>query len=279
LKTYLVSFDTETTNADPKTAGIVQLAYIVDEVDLEDNSFKRVNEVNVLCKPDCPLTEEASKIHGITEDMLVNCCTQFEAVQNFVKLLTDLSFVDTVILCGQNSLAFDLKILERVYPSFDWNQFYHIDTYLAAIRLYPDAPNHQLSTLAVLLNLRTKQEVEEGAHDALFDIEMVRELILPMMQSYSNKDYDLLQEDRVEFTGDFEDDLIAFSQWLLTPAVHRKIHFGKHKGKLYGRGKFEDRAKYVPKFYIEFIVDKFDSPLPDLVATIQHHYNLRFKNA
>lgn len=278
MTTYLVSFDTETTHADPSTAGIVQLAYIVERLN-QDGELEPISEVNVLCKPDCALTEEASKIHGIKEEDLVNAPTQYEVVSALVETLRKLTEQGTVILCGQNSLAFDLKILQRIFPEYGWSTFYHVDTYLAAIRLYPDAPNHQLSTLAVYLNLRSKAEVDEGAHDALFDIKMVREIIPPMLESYRNRDYDLIEEHYFAATEDFAQSLIAFSSWLEKPAVHRKIHFGKHKGKLYGRGKFDERSKYVPRFYIEFIAEKFDSPLPDLVATLKYHYNLRFRNA
>jgi DNA polymerase III epsilon subunit-like protein len=263
----IIAFDTETTTADPKTTRVVQLAAIKVTEGQEEVI------VNCICDPERVISAEAEAIHGISQARVAGQVKDHVAVCRLTEQLAQLALETSVILAGHNSIGFDTKIVYRLAeksPSRElWNRLPHIDTYIAAIRLLPDSPNHQLSTLAVHYGLVSKEEAETKAHDALFDIGMVVKLI-PLLLSEYKKQF-LNDEFAVVSLTDFAD-------WLKIPMVLKRIHFGKHRGKLYGRGKYEDRHLYIPSFYINFITEKFTNPLPDLAATIKHHYGKDFTN-
>lgn len=272
---HVIYFDTETTSAEPETTRVVQFAAMI-----VNTVTNHTETINTLLNPEAAISEEAQKIHGISKEMVEN-----EPVdRSFFSTLTEeieerMAKGDTFVLAGQNSIGFDAFILDRlVKESRDiqgyedcesdtiWKLLPHIDTYIAAVRLFPRLENHQLSTLAQHFGFASKEDIEQNAHDAMYDIRMVREVLEYLKEAY------LIKEDDVN-----DGNYLELAAWIAKPKIWERIPFGMHKGKLFGRGKYGDRHLYVPSFYINFIVDKFTNPLPDLVLTIRHFYGKEFR--
>lgn len=273
IKQHLFIFDTETTGPEPSEARVVQFAGRLITDDFSSGKVTR-EEIYCLCNPGVPINPEAEKIHGISQEMASKAEPDYEVILKVTEKLKSLiSNGDRVVLAGQNSIGFDSIILDRIYreqtgeESSIWTTLPHIDTYIGFVRLFPDLANHQLSTIAQAFNHFTEEEIQAGAHDALFDITMVEAILETMVIEYVRSVPECLLGDYLEI-----------AEWIATPKIWTKIPFGKHKGKKFGRGSFAERQSYVPSFYIDFIVNKFTNPLPDLVATIRHHYGKEFKN-
>lgn len=171
-----------------------------------------------------------------------------EVVRELGEYIASAEGREEVTLAGHNSLSFDLPILERL-TSTVYRDLPHIDTLILAQRLLPNAPNHKLSGLTVHLGLGDGA----GAHDALEDIRMVLKLI-----DYLSKE-----------TGKSFDEL---AEWTRVPCVLKTCGIGKNKGKPWGQEK-----GCVPWFFVNWMVDNWDSASLDMQATILHHYGKRFK--
>lgn len=109
----LIGFDTETTGADPKTARIIQAAFIDDQL-----------EYVALMNPDIPIPEEATKVHGITNEMLSDASPSATEIRilhcQFTRKAKDVPVVifnccyDWPLLlnaCARISVEFDFKPL------------------------------------------------------------------------------------------------------------------------------------------------------------------------
>lgn len=246
-------FDFETTSAKPETTRAVQLAEIL----IENGSITR--ESNWLCNPEVDIHHEASEVHGITPDMVKDMPPDYERAAVFANMLLD----QQPILATHNGTTFDLPILQRLaimggVENFDVSLFNHIDTLVCATRLWPHAPNHKLSNvsdnpkdqgLIQFLKLGTG----EGAHDALEDIKMVYMLIQHIISI------------------GVSDNLEQLSLWCEKPKVLEICHFGKHKGKEWGKGPGK-----VPFWYARYMAENWESASLDIQATLLKHYNLQF---
>lgn len=242
---FLLGYDTETTSNRPETTRVVQVA----AVRREEDGTKTVI-LNQLCNPGTDISDGAREVHGISNEMVKDAEPDSAVMKRLYQYVKENH--EVIIVVGHNIVGFDLPILftlggERI-PIL-W-----IDTLVCATRVFPEAESHKLSDLVQWLQLGSN----ENAHDALADIEMVF-LLLDHIRNGLNKDW------------------LAMAEWCMTPRVLKRAHFGKHKGKLWGRAQpGEASGKYVPAPYVRFICEKFD-PTPDLVATIRHHYGMRFK--
>ncbi len=251
---YLVCFDFETTSAEPRTARAVQLAAIGFDYSLIPPQEKILT--NEVLNPEVTICHEAAAVHGITQEQASKGRVDKLACADLTDVLFNLRSKHEVVLAGHNSLGFDLPILERLSGA-SLQDFPHIDTLVAATRLFPDAPNHKLSVssaedqqkfggpgLIQSLGLGTG----EGAHDALADVRMVVALVEYCARGLGKS-------------------LVELADWCAEPRVLTVVHFGKHRGKHW---------KDVPSGYIRFICEKFDTPTPDLVATVWHWHKEKF---
>lgn len=242
----ILGFDFETTSPKPETADVVQMgAMLVNE----DGSTEVI--FNQLCKPEVDITDGAAEIHGITKEMVADAEPSRIAVKRLHEYVMDNK--DDMILLGHNIVTFDIPILERFGGArigVKW-----IDTLVSAIRVFPEAESHKLGDLAQWLQIGG----HENAHDAMADIGMVAGIAQHLRQGLMKSWPEL-------------------SEWCMSPRILKRCHFGKHKGKLWGRPPLGANPKlYVPGGYVRTVIcDKFD-PTPDLEATIRYHYRMSFK--
>lgn len=237
----LIGWDLETTNPDIHSARIVQLGAIRRFVN--DSAWDHEVLADCLLNPGVKIDEGASKVHGITNDMVEGEQLDHEVAREFIAAVDELASKSPVILATHNGIQFDRPVLERVAGQ----PFRHpmIDTLIISRRLFPTFPEHRLTTLTQLLKLGAG----EGAHEAIADVRMVLDLVS-------------------EFSKRTGKDLEELARWCETPFIMSFCYFGKHKGK-----HWED----VPKGYVDFITREFDDPSHDMIATIKHYFDLDFQ--
>jgi DNA polymerase III epsilon subunit-like protein len=231
-------FDFETTGVNVKVDRPIQIAAIIRGTDLVFNQ---------LCDPQMPIPPEASEVHGITNEKVAGQMSYLEALQEFqIWVAENVPENTRFIIAGHNVIGYDLRMLAELTGINITVDI--IDTLVCATRL-TESPNHKLSTLIQHLKLGSI----EGAHDALADIRMVDLLITHYMA-------------QLGLTT-----LSQLAEWCVKPQVLKRAHFGKHLGKIWGRG---PQDTHVPFQYARFIRDKFDSLTPDLALTLKTVYGL-----
>lgn len=146
-------FDLETTGVDVVTDRIVQIAATKTSV-----SGKILEEINYLVNPGRPIPEEATEVHGITNEMIRDKPSFKQLSEELLK------FFDGCYLAGHNVCRFDIPFLHesfaRVGIKFKFNPLV-IDTF----RMYSELTPRDLGSI---YKKYTGEELE-GAHDAMAD--------------------------------------------------------------------------------------------------------------
>jgi DNA polymerase-3 subunit epsilon len=251
----LLGYDLETTSKIPETARVVQIAALLRNAQGEITPV-----INQLCNPGCDISDEASEIHKITQDMVADAEPDLSAMKRLYAYVSEKK--DQIIVVGHNIIGYDLKILWTLGgPEIP---VLFIDTFVAATRIFVDAESHKLSDLVQWLEIAD----HTNAHNAEADITMVFALcdyIFNGLKQSSLEKKDWTYKD--------------FAEWCMTPRVLKRAHFGKHKGKLWGYPpEGADKRRYVPSYYVKkYIAEKWTDPTPDMIATLWAKYKLRFQ--
>ena len=160
LKDYVV-FDLETTGTSCDSDQVVEIAAIK----VINGQIKE--EFSTLVNPGRPIPYYASRVNGITDDM-VKDAPEFQPV-----LIRFLEFVGDLPLVGHNIHTFDLRFIYRdcmdylgTVPGNDY-----VDTLTIARIGLSDMEHHTLSDLAIHYGIPTN-----GAHRALADCRMNQEV-------------------------------------------------------------------------------------------------------
>ncbi len=156
VRDYVV-FDLETTGISCNKDKVVEISAIK----VIDNQM--TDEFTTLVNPECPIPYYATRVNGITNEMVKD-----EPV--FEKVLPDfLEFIGDMVLVGHNIHAFDLKFIYRDCDSYfgriPSNDY--VDTLKMARLCLPELSHHALADIAMFYGIST-----EGAHRALNDCRM-----------------------------------------------------------------------------------------------------------
>lgn len=223
--------DTETTGNEEGDR-LVQLAWYTD-----DGGF-----VNEYFKPSIPIKYGAMAVHHITNSMVADKGAFVNSTEK--TLLENLLKEYTIVA---HNADFDVEMLRK--------EGLKIDTYIDTLKLarkYIEADTHQLQALRYQLDLKTDLVVKrEIAHDAEFDVALLRELYKHLVNRISEEE----GEDKVE------EILLASCQ----PSLIDVMAFGKHKGKA-----FEEIAKYHLD-YLQWLWDQPGKREKDLEYTLRHY--------
>lgn len=174
LKKYVsdyVVFDLETTGMSPELDDIIEISAIK----VKDGEV--VDEFSTLVNPGRPIPEGASKVNGITDEMVAESPGFEEVFEQFLE------FIGEEVLVGHNIAGFDMKFLYR-YAKQYWNQTLDnnfVDTVGIAKQCLPHLAHRRLTDLAAHYKLST-----EGAHRALFDCEMNQKVFEYMAKDLQN---------------------------------------------------------------------------------------------
>lgn len=152
-----VVFDLETTGVSWRTDNIVELSAI------KVAGGTPIAEYSSLVNPERPIPYYASRVNGITDDMVEDAPCVDAVLHDF------LDFAGNDVLVGHNIRAFDMKFINRdcdrflgFAPSNDFS-----DTLVLARRCLPHLSSHKLTDVAAYFGIST-----DGAHRALADCRM-----------------------------------------------------------------------------------------------------------
>lgn len=152
-----VVFDLETTGISSNYDEVIEIS----AVKVRDGRV--VDEFNTLVNPKRAIPYGASRVNGITDEMVVDAPLFYDALKDF------LDFIGNDVLAGHNIHAFDMKFIYR-----DSRKYYgqvpdndYVDTLVLARKQLPRLSRHRLVDLAEYYHISAK-----GAHRALNDCHM-----------------------------------------------------------------------------------------------------------
>jgi exodeoxyribonuclease X len=206
-----IILDCETAGLKPEQ-GPCEIAWI--EI---DEDFNVIDRQHSLIDPQCPISPNASGIHGITNAMVEDSPT----LDEFFFDVLDAPFADGDIVFVAHNAQFDFKFVKQYIVEHAGT----ICTLKLARILYPDAPDHKLQTLRYYLEL--PQNVTDS-HSAAGDVEVTLNLLKHM-------------------AGKSGLDLQGLLVLAGAPVPIKEMPFGKHKGKPLAQ---------VPKDYIKWLLSE-----------------------
>ncbi len=218
--------DVETTGVG-NSDKIIEVAGIIVDSDLNE-----VTRFESLINPDMSIPSGASAVNGITNDMVAGAPTMGE----YLRSIGDpLQVYGPMTLVAHNA-AFDFRFLSP-YMVEDSN---NACTLRIARRLWPDADSHKLQALRYSLNLPAGHG---DAHRAMFDVEMLFELVKVILNHEGCK----------------LSDLVGIAA---RPVPVKSMPFGKHKGK---------KLAELPKDYVQWLLGEKDiaTKNPDLISALR----------
>ncbi len=150
-----ICIDCESTGLDPKTNRMIEIAIVKFKGDQHVESFE------TLINPECDIPEESTKIHHITNEMVVDKPPAKEVLAHCLKMINGHVIMGHGILFDIQLIAEEAK--RACVPCHILNQK-HIDT-LRLARLYGESPSNSLEQLRSHFNISN-----EGAHRAMNDV-------------------------------------------------------------------------------------------------------------
>lgn len=207
---YLVG-DTETTDA-TENRGVCEIGWV-----LIDENWNILETVESLIDPEKDISPAASGIHGLTYDDVKHSPTLEEFFTLSDAGCYGKRFQGPVTLIGHR-IGFDRPAFE---PYID-GEVFELDTLRYVRKLYPDADNHQLSTMKFQLNL---PKDAGAAHRVLADVMVTYHLAKHISE-------------RMNLT------LPQLAEHARQPMLIKTLPFGKHKGQ---------PISEVPKSYLSWM--------------------------
>lgn len=155
LNKKIVVLDIESTGFSPTNDRIVEFG----AVKLENG--KPIDSMSVLINPEKQMHYKVIEVHNITNEMVADKPTERYYAPIIYKFLEDCDYI-----VGHN-VNFDLNFIENTFQRNGLDmKFKYIDTLELAKKIYLNAPNYKLDTLAEYLGIKIKD-----AHRALADVE------------------------------------------------------------------------------------------------------------
>ena len=216
--------DLETTGINIVRDRIVEIALLKINIDWsEEEKILRLN-------PEMPISEEASRIHGITDEDIKDAPTFREVAKSLAK------FIEGCDLAGFNSNRFDIPMLAEEFLRAD------IDIDLKKKKFIDvQAIFHKMEkrTLAAAFRFYCNKELV-GAHSAMVDTKATYEVLQAQLDRYVNEENeDSLGRKSVPIVNDMEK-LSEFSSYDRNVDFIGRIvyddngvevfNFGKNKG-------------------------------------------------
>ena len=206
-------FDLETTGTNPGKDKIVEIAVL--KIDTNNQKKEMVWRVN----PECPIPEEASSVHGITDEMVKDQ----PIFKHFSKEI--FNFIEGCDLGGYNIDKFDLPLLveEFIRSGIDVSSFVKVKTVDVQTIFFKKEPRDLSSALKFYCN-----KDHGNAHTALDDTIATYEVLLSQLDKYDDL------EPSVDFLSTLtrRNKNIDFAGRIIEDDNGDAIfNFGKHKGK------------------------------------------------
>lgn len=237
LERPLAIFDLEATGLNITKERIVQIAILKINPDGSEEKFE------TLINPEIEISAEVTKIHGISNQDVINAPTFKQIVDEIV------SFLGNADLAGYNSNKFDIPLLAeeliRAESSFDISSKKFVDVQNIFHKM-------EQRTLVAALKFYCNQELK-NAHDAMNDTIATWEVLKAQLERYPELD------GNIDFLSKFtkNGNTIDFAGRLAYNDKNEAIYnFGKHKGKT-----IKEVNILEPGYYSWFISPQTDFPL------------------
>ncbi len=243
--------DTETTGLDPEQDRIVDVVIreIDDNLETVEVFYWRVN-------PCRPITTDLVAIHGISDEMVIDCPTFGEIADDVAKIL---SSIDVVIGYKPDyDLEFLRAELQRAVVKFTIPS-----VVICSLRLWnihePPPKRHLQAAYMRFVD----ESGFEGAHDAVADTKATLDVLVAQMKEFGlTTDWETLDPERATWVG-----ASNHAVWQTSDRQCIKINFGKHTGKT---------ACELDAGYCRYVIEKdFPTHLKKLFSYVRD-YNQRF---
>ncbi len=167
-----VVFDLETTGVSWKHDKIIEIS----AVKVKDGEV--AEEFTSLVNPGCHISEGATAVNGITDDMVEGEPSISEVLPRFLE------FIGDEILVGHNIGSFDMNFIyrdaEEICNGVPGNDY--VDTLYLSRSMRPDLSSHKLTSMAETYGIAT-----EGAHRALADCHMNQKVFEHLKQDTARR--------------------------------------------------------------------------------------------
>ncbi|MBR3661129.1 MAG: PolC-type DNA polymerase III [Bacilli bacterium] len=158
LEQEYVVFDLETTGFNAAGGdSIIEIG----AVKLKDGEI--IDKYDRLIKPPKPISERITSVTSITNEMVENCCSEEEAIKEFLSWAKDLPMV-------AHNAKFDTSFIEMCYKKYNLGEYKNtvIDTLALSRILDKDATRHGLSYITKRYGVEFDEESHHrGDYDAL----------------------------------------------------------------------------------------------------------------
>ncbi len=237
LERPLAIFDLEATGLNITKERIVEIAILKINPDGSEERFK------TLINPEISISEEVTKIHGITNEDVKNAPTFSQILDKII------GFINDADLAGYNSNKFDIPLLAeellRAGSSYDLSNKKFIDVQNIFHKM-------EQRTLVAAYKFYCEKELI-NAHDAMNDTNATWEVLKAQLERYKSL------ENNVSFLSNFSKNgnSLDFAGRLAINDKNEAIYnFGKHKGKT-----VKEVHQLEPGYYSWFISPQTDFPL------------------
>ncbi len=163
-----IVIDTETTGINTKTDRILEIA----GVHISGGKVNLQNTKSVLISPGITIPQSSTKIHGITDSIVLDAPGFEEGIKEFI------GWAGNRFLLGY-SLGFDLAVLEEEHKRHGmvWSEPRVLDVEELVQLLAPNLPNLALDTVLSWLNLPLPEDRHRALPDAVATAEIFSKLI------------------------------------------------------------------------------------------------------
>ncbi len=150
---YIV-FDLETTGTNYKSDRIIEISAVKVKDAIVTDTF------STLVNPQCPIPYHATRVNGITDEMVKDAPLLTDVLPQFLEFITD------YVLIGHNIHTFDLRFIYKAAQELLQAEVPndYLDTLYMARQCLPQLSHHKLTDLAEYYQIDTT-----GAHRALQD--------------------------------------------------------------------------------------------------------------
>jgi DNA polymerase-3 subunit epsilon len=213
LRNPLIFFDLETTGINITKDRIVEISYLKIKPDgSEEGKTRRIN-------PQIPIPEQATAIHGITDEDVKDCPTFKEIAKSFAAQ------IEGCDLAGFNSNRFDIPMLAeeflRAGITVDLNKCKFVDVQTIFHKM-------EQRNLAAAYKFYCNKDLTD-AHSAESDVRATYEVLMSQLDRYSGLKNDI---DALSEFSSFNNNVDFAGRMIYNENREEVINFGKHKGSL-----------------------------------------------
>lgn len=178
-----VVFDLETTGLSPVRDEIIEISALRVRNGAVEEAF------STLVNPDMPIPWGASRVNGITDEMVSDAPRLSEALAAF------LDFVGEDVLVGHNIHSFDLPFVYEGAKKALNRQIHndYVDTLYFAKSCIPQLGHYKLTDISQYFGIATK-----GAHRALADCHMNQKCYEKLLEIWQKKQEEMRQRGEQE---------------------------------------------------------------------------------